>query len=370
MNHISELSNSLNGYFGWHKSRMNCFAGMLLSLFAVKTVNLREIAVGFGSKAKVDSRYKRLSRFFAQFEIDLTVVARWIVKLFFSQKDKFYLIVDRTNWYLGKQKINILTLAIGYEGIAIPVFWSLLNKAGNSTSKEQIDLITRFINIFGKECIEGLIADREFANHKLFSWLIMQKIPFFIRIKDNTEIKVFRSKAWSAKKLFNYVKPKSGNFYPNYITAYGVKVLLTGARSERGELLIVASNTKSKNAVPIYLRRWEIENLFQSLKTRGFNFESTRITKPERIEKLMAVLAIGFCFAHKIGESLDDKEPIKFKKLRRFSKTEICPQYSFFRYGLDFIRDIILHIHYKMRQFMKCLTQLKIPIYQQLEIIS
>ena len=42
--------------------------------------------------------------------------------------------------------------------------------------------------------------------------------------------------------------------------------------------MIVATNQNPKNAIAIYLRRWEIESLFQSLKGRGFHFEQTHIT--------------------------------------------------------------------------------------------
>ena len=36
----NELASILNGYFSWNKSRMECFAGMLIALIKVRTVNL------------------------------------------------------------------------------------------------------------------------------------------------------------------------------------------------------------------------------------------------------------------------------------------------------------------------------------------
>lgn len=62
-------------------------------------------------------------------------------------------------------------LSLCYEGIAIPLFWTLLKKAGSTTAQEQIDLISRFINLFGKEAIQGLLGDREFPNNALVEWL-------------------------------------------------------------------------------------------------------------------------------------------------------------------------------------------------------
>ena len=50
---------------------------------------------------------------------------------------------------MGKTRYyNILMLAIVYRGIAIPIVWTLLNKRGNSDTKERIALIQRFISIF------------------------------------------------------------------------------------------------------------------------------------------------------------------------------------------------------------------------------
>ena len=59
------------------------------------------------------------------------------------------------------------------------------------------------------------------------------------------------------------------------------------------EWMVIATNQVPKNAISIYLRRWEIETLFSCLKERGFNFEDTRITNLERVEKLMGVLAMA-----------------------------------------------------------------------------
>jgi hypothetical protein len=350
MKHISELSNSLNVHFKWNKARMFCFSNMLLALFAVRTVNLREIANAFTSHSQIDSRYKRLNRFFAYFEIDYTVIARWIFRLFFDKTQKIYLIIDRTNWYVGKKKINIFMLAVAYEGLAIPLFWTLLNKAGNSNSKEQKQLLKRFINEFGKGSIAGILADREFANGELFKWLNKRRLPFYIRIKEDSIVRIGKKKLFKAKKLFNKLDLRKSSTYDMSVFIFESRVFLAGSRSEKGELMIVATNQNPRNAIAIYLRRWEIENLFQSLKSRGFNFESTQMTKLERVEKLMAVIAIGFAWSHKVGEWRARIKPIKFIQ---FYKKRISPKYTYFRYGFDLLRDIILHPFGKLNEFRK-----------------
>jgi hypothetical protein len=357
MKHISELSTSLNAHFKWNKARMFCFVNIIMALFAVRTVNLSELAVAFSSKSQINSRYKRLNRFFAFFNIDYTVVARWVFKTFFDNDQKYYLTIDRTNWFWGKKKINVFMLALAYEGVAIPIFWVLLNKAGNSNFNERKQLLGRFIQEFGRDRVAGLLADREFASGKFFKWLSGQKIPFYIRIKEGSLAYIRDKKFLTAKKLFKHLNVKEQDHFGMRITLFGEKVFLAASRSEKGELMIVATNQNPKNAIAIYLRRWEIESLFTCLKSKGFRFEETHMTHLERIEKLIAVMAIGFAWAHKLGEWRAKSKPIKFKQ---FYKKRMSPEKTYFRYGFDLLRDFILHPFGKIKLFRQYLKQIDI----------
>jgi hypothetical protein len=352
MKDTNGLVRSLNGYLCWNKARATCFLNTLLGLFAVKTVNLKEIALAFDGKAKVESNYRRLQRFFALFELDFVQIARWIFKLYFHSKQELYLVIDRTNWYWGKQKINVFMLGIAHEGMAIPLFWQMLPKAGSSNFKEQKELINQFIETFGTSRIKGLLADREFASGNLFNWLNKQAIPFYIRIKEGSMVNIRNKKFLTAHKIFKDLNLKTKKEFHMAIWIFGEKVYLAGSRSERGELMIVATNQDPGNAIASYLRRWEIESLFQGLKGRGFLFEATHITQLDRVAKLVALLAIGFIWAHKIGEWKTLIKPIIWKQFRDQKR----PQYSYFRYGLDHVRAIILHIHNRFLDLKQCLS--------------
>jgi hypothetical protein len=285
------------------------------------------------------------------------------LKLYFSDGKKFYLTMDRTNWYWGKHKINVFMLAIAYEGVAIPVFWRLLPKAGNSNVKEQKEILTEFFKKIDTSRITGLLADREFGSGKLFNWLNKKNIPFYIRIKEGSSVNIQKKKFATAKKLFNHLGPKTHTAYPMTVWVFGQKVYLAGSRSEKGELMIVATNQSPCTAIACYLRRWEIENLFACLKGRGFHFEDTHMTHLERIEKLMALLAIGVAWAHKVGEWRALRKPIVFNRYRDSQR----PQYSYFRYGLDFIQEALLQPTGKLAQLRQCIQQIILPKSNQKE---
>ena len=83
---------------------------------------------------------------------------------------QWYLSMDRTNWRWGKSDINILMLGIVFKGTAIPIYWMLLDKRGNSDTPDRVALIQMFIDHFGKNCIKGVLADQEFVGKDWFGW--------------------------------------------------------------------------------------------------------------------------------------------------------------------------------------------------------
>ena len=93
--------------------------------------------------------------------------------------------MDRTNWQWGKSNINILMLGIVFKGIAIPIYWVLLDKKGNSDTSERIDLIQKWVARFGKSCIACIFGDREFIGGDWFKWLQAEEITFCMRVKKN-----------------------------------------------------------------------------------------------------------------------------------------------------------------------------------------
>ena len=65
--------------------------------------------------------------------------------------------------------------------------------------------------------------------------------------------------------------------------------------------------------------------------------EDTHITRLERLSKLMAILAIAFCWAHKIGEWQNEVKPVEIKKHGRKA-------ISLFRLGLNKLRHTLCGI--------------------------
>jgi len=95
------LQNTLSHFFDWNKARLHCLVQILQALFAVRTVNLTQIAAAFRTQVKEESSYRRVCRFFTDFSFDMSSIVLLILRLF-PLDNKYLLILDRTNWKWGK----------------------------------------------------------------------------------------------------------------------------------------------------------------------------------------------------------------------------------------------------------------------------
>lgn len=333
---IRPLERILMETVDWNKAPINFLAKFLVSLIQVRTVNLTEIAAVFPGQAQQDSHYKRIQHFLRLFEISYGVIACTIVSLIGVQAP-WILTLDRTNWQLGKTSLNILVLGIVYKGVAIPVLWTILEKKGNSNTSERQAIISEFVALFGVDSILYLTADREFIGKGWFEWLMREGIDFRIRIRQNSQITNARGQVVEARQLFRTVGFKQGLVIDKSRRMWGLELFVSGMRLADGEYLIVVAPNYTKTAIADYGKRWEIETLFGCLKSRGFRLEETHVIEAERLKKLIALLALAFCWAHVVGEWLNEQKPLKTKKHGRLCK-------SLFRYGLDHLRRILCNL--------------------------
>ena len=181
---------------------VNNFVSFIFALCKVQTVCFSKLAQGFEGRAKVESNIRRIQRFFANFIIDTNVIARLIFNLL-PEKPPYRLCLDRTNWKYGAANINILMISIAYKGMAIPILWAILPKRGNSNTYERKELVQRFLDLFGQECIESFLADREFIGDEWFETLIHKHIHFYIRIRGNMWLTIPGKEPTKAAWLFH-----------------------------------------------------------------------------------------------------------------------------------------------------------------------
>jgi hypothetical protein len=172
-----------------------------------------------------------------------------------------------------------------------------------------------------------------FVGEIWFENLISNKVPFYIRIRENIKVSAAGTGLKKAFWLFNqlitgsYLHHKGLVFLgenPVYLSGIETLSLVLG----KHEFVIIISFNQQDQALINYKERWQIETMFRAMKTSGFNMEDTYLTDLGRLSKLIVTIAIAFVWAYLVGIDIHKNiNPIKLKKHGRRA-------YSFFKYGL------------------------------------
>lgn len=293
-------------YMDIHPSRAIFLADMITSISKTGKANLKRLVEEVRGKASPASNFRRGQRFFKEQEIDMVRGGILILKLL-SVVGKYKLVYDRTEWKFGKTVINYFVVSIIIGSTAIPICWIMLDKKGNSSTEERMILSERLFEIIPKEMIECAFFDREFIGQEWFEWLNQENTPFVVRLKENFLVKI-NDQEISLSLLCAQLKTDEEGYYQ--LSLWGTELNVAAKRLKDGSLLILASNHfPAETLCASYRDRWTIETGFKNLKTNGFDLEATHMTDPEKLSKLMFILAVAFVIAVKTGIIIAKKNP-------------------------------------------------------------
>lgn len=326
----------VQGFTGWNLSRCQCLANIVCAAVTTRSVKLDDLATSIPGKAKFASKTRRMQYFFSDFDLDYSRIALLIISILGTLLDKQWLLaIDRTNWQRRGNQVNLLVLAVCLGDVAIPLFWTDLRHKGNSNSRQRIVLLGRFIKVFGKDRIRAITGDREFVGTKWFQWLKKQKIPFVLRIRDNFTVPMncgVTTHVWNCfRNLRLYEQKILGER-----KVCGMKLLISGIRLPSNEyVILVSAGVIPQESFDLYRRRWQIETLFEKLKSHGFDLEGSRLSGKGKADKLLAILALTTAWCYAFGRwHVEEVTPLKLKVHGRREK-------AIFRRGLDILRQVL-----------------------------
>jgi hypothetical protein len=348
INAISE--NLKNTQIVSNLSRQKMLVMTVCSLLRCRSVVFSELSVHLNDLVKRESNETRLRDFFREVTFDYQALATFTFSFLAAQAgEKIRLTIDRTNWKFGSHSTNILMVIASKGTYTIPLFWELLdNKGGNSNCQQRLDIIKKCIDLLGAKRIGLILGDREFIGQIWLKFLKDKGIPFCVRVPKHHFIETTDGKQHLAEELWKNSKQPIRFKHCIIDGVWGSAVVATDAK---GELLFLFGTANVNYLEQFYQKRWTIETVFHAFKSRGFNLEDTHLKIDERLKKLIGVVCMGYAFCCSLGIFCHEKlKPIKIKNHKRKTK-------SFFRYGLDFIRDGFKVGYKYQKQWLDIFTQ-------------
>ena len=284
---------------------------ILLNLLQInKWVRLESLATSFPLPITFESRRKKIQRFLSNKKLNIEKlwhpILKQILTNYYPLKKSVYLVIDRTRW----ENINILMISLIYKQRAIPVYWQLLNKKGNSNLTEQIETLSKVISLF-KDYHKIVLGDREFCSVDLAKWLSDQeKTDFCLRIKKSVYVEI-NGKFMTLKELdlipgmsayYQGIKiTKSKGFSPVNLAAKWKKNYQEKKSKEPWFIMTSLDNLETTTSA--YSRRMGIEEMFRDFKKGGYNLEDTKLTG-ERLLALVLLITFAYTEATFCGNTI------------------------------------------------------------------
>lgn len=358
------LSEAVSKHIALSPTRRETLAWLALLIMRCGTICLWRLAAHVATAAMTDSVRRRFYRFFQHVELDGSLTALVVADLLGLRGRPWVLAMDRTNWEFGKTSVNILMICVIWNGMGVPLIWTLLPSAGNSNTKERTDLLDRLHKAFPDLKIASLMGDREFVGDAWMTYLRAKKIPFVLRFRENQHVARKGYATWTIAQIARSLGKGEKTIIKGWqrlgqgAGEHSPRVRIVVMRLPTGELLALACSGKPRRALVAYRQRWTIETLFANLKTKGFNLEDTHITDPGKLSTLLAVLALAVTLCIKTGVAAARLRPIPIKKHGRRA-------WSLFALGLATLRKIAAAANPDQEiTFLRKLLSPKLPINQ------
>lgn len=334
---VAALSRTLRAHVDLGKSRLETLCLLVVGMISARTVNLGHIASTGARGVQIASTYRRLQRFFQHVDLGPDWAAPIIAQLVGSA-GAWTLALDRTTWKIGSRDVNYLVLAVVTRRFRVPLFWTLLDGPGNSSTETRIALMGRYLAQFPASTVRLLVADREFIGTEWLKYLDDNNIRFAIRLRedlrvtteDGCELTLFARLRLARRTQFFQARLGARED----ARAGDAPLLDFAARRLADEWLIVVSNIPARQALAAYRKRWAIECMFGDAKTRGLNIEDTRLTHPRKLALLMALVALAIVWAGRVAANLLGPGSPKRKSHGYFAR-------SWFRIGFDRVRNLL-----------------------------
>jgi hypothetical protein len=355
---------------GWHRARLKGVALALLALIVASSVHLTKVARACAGPAQVGSHYRRLQRLLAGFApLGGDGSLAGVVATLSGVPSPWVVSVDRTEWQpvrvAGRclRWVNFLVLGIVQDGVTYPLWWTLLPRRGSSTVAERLALLDRFLALFGPQAVRFLTRDREFSGRAWLDGLQARGVSFRLRLCAAHRVTNARGEPTPVRQLYAHLAPGQAESWSGR-RLWGRAVDVTVVRippevcartqaQKRAQghgcpgdewVVVVAPADRPPNDPPDqadllsdYRLRWSIETLFGALKSRGFDLEATHVVScPERLERLVGLLALAFTWAHRTGLWV-----AAHLQAPRFNVRQGRPAKSLFRYGLDYLCHLL-----------------------------
>jgi len=215
-------------------------------------------------------------------------------------------------------RFALLMVSLGVGDRALPLAWTVEAGPANLGFNAQHVLLERVRTWLPAGAEVLLSADRFYPSVALFEWLHAQPDWHYrLRVKGNLNVDPGVGDIVTTGEL---AAGQTERYLPNVrLFDHGVSTHLAIWREPgHPEPWIIAMNDPPNRAtVRDYASRWGIEPLFSDFKSRGFQLEDTQLRAPDRLDRLVCIMALAMYWCVRVGQEEARDHPTPLEKKRK-----------------------------------------------------
>ena len=296
------------------KTQRENLALLTATMLDVRSANLMDLAAALPREAdRTDMRYQWISRVLGNDLIDPDAVmepfGREVLVRAAADGHPVVLILDQSKL---SDRHQVLMLALKHGERALPLAWRVEateGPIGFGVQKELLEAVAPWLPEGVPVC---LMADRFYGTADLISLCQGLSWDYRLRLKGNLVVGDHGRKT------------KTGALADGRVFALeGVQLTARKATTNIGimrdpghaEAWIIAMSDKPGYLNTLdYSKRWGIEPMFSDFKSRGFGIEDTQIHHPDRLARLLLVMALALYCAVSTGLWDAEHHPVPAEK--------------------------------------------------------
>jgi hypothetical protein len=284
-----------------HKAQREGLALLTATMLDVRSANLMDLAASLPRAAeRLDMRYQWISRLLGNELVEVDAVmaphGREILARLAADGRTVVLMIDQTR-ATGRHQVVMVAARVG--GRALPLAWRVKETGGAIGFPEQREALEVVARLLPEGARPVLMGDRFYGSPELISWCRRQGWDWRLRLKR--DLLVFEAGGeTSLEECF-----ARGERLLSGIELTGRRVATSVAMvHEPGHpepWIIAMSEPPTVHRAFDYGFRWGIEAMFSDFKTRGFGLEDSHLQRPERLDRLILVMALALFWAVSTG---------------------------------------------------------------------
>jgi hypothetical protein len=286
---------------GQNKRQREGLALLTATMLDVRSANLMDLAASLPRDAeRLDMRCQWISRLLGNELIEVDAVmaphGREVLARLAEDGRKIVVMIDQTR---ATERHQVVMVAARVGGRALPLAWRVKETGGAIGFPEQREALEAVARLLPAGVRPVLMGDRFYGSPDLIAWCRRSGWDWRLRLKQDLLVFEAGGEATLAACFARGEHLLSGVELTEKRVPTNIAMVHEPGHPE--PWIIALAEAPTVHRAFDYGLRWGIEAMFSDFKSRGFGLEDSHLRRPERLDRLILVMALALHWAVSTG---------------------------------------------------------------------